>query len=504
MSEKNFARYQILGEIGIGGMGLVYQAYDAKAERSLAIKVLPPEYLHDLGLRANFEREVRLISGLKHDNIVPVLEYGTYQSQPYLVMPYMPDGSLAERLVHGPLSPAETAEILDRLADALDYTHRQGIVHRDLKPSNILFGENGEAYLADFGIALQNQATWSNTGVVRGSPAYLSPEQAMRNDSIDGRSDIYSLGIIVYEMLTGVKPFQGDVSMVVMLKQIHDEPPLLRSINPEISVALEEVVLRALAKEERDRYQTAGEFSAAFRQALNSSADLASAPDSGQDQAADGLPGPGIGSNRPQLTGVEELLHDQDLEHLNEKEGPGQETQPGWNWYYLLALGLVLWVGGVFGVASAAIVRRVQASTPPNIHLVFDQTGITLTNISQVPLNISGLSFRRLSKTGNVVSEFQAAQWDRLPEPGKGVLPAGSCYQLLAAGSSSLDLAAGTPQPRPQSCQDLVGWLAVKQTGWEFWLPQIGETDFEVIQDGKIVDTCSIQAGQCEFFLAQP
>ncbi len=268
MADKSFARFQILGEIGFGGMGLVYQAFDPDADRSVAIKVLPPEYIHDLGLRANFEREVRLISGLQHESIVPVLEYGTYQDQPYLVMPYMPNGSLADRLVQGPLSPLETAQILALLADALDYTHQQGIVHRDLKPSNILFGEDGSAYLADFGIALQNQATWSISGVVRGSPAYLSPEQALRSESIDGRSDVYSLGIIVYEMLTGVKPFQGEVSMVVVLKQIHDEPPLLRSIVSHIPLALEEVVLRALAKDVRDRYQTAGDFAAAFRQAL--------------------------------------------------------------------------------------------------------------------------------------------------------------------------------------------------------------------------------------------
>jgi serine/threonine protein kinase len=502
MSENNFARFQILGEIGIGGMGLVFQAYDPKVERSLAIKVLPPEYVHDLGLRADFEREVRLISGLQHESIVPVLEYGTYQGQPYLVMPYMPGGSLAERLVQGPLSPLDADQILERLAHALDYTHQRGIVHRDLKPSNILFGANGEAYLADFGIALQSQAAWSNTGVVRGSPAYLSPEQAMRNDTIDGRSDIYSLGIIVYEMLTGVKPFQGEVSMVVMLKQIHDEPPLLRSINPEIPVALEEVVLRALAKDVRDRFQSAGDFSAAFHQALNSSAVPAVASDSDQEQAVGRYPGPESRSNRSRLSGVEELPLDQALGPLNEKVALSQEKQPGW--YYLLALGLVLWAGVVFGVASAAIVRQVQASTPPNLQLVFDQTGVTLTNISRVPLNISGLSFRRLSQSGNAVGEFQAGQWDRLPEAGKGVLPAGACYQLLAAGSVSLALAGGTPQPRPQNCQDLVGWLAVEQPGWEFWLPQNGETEFEVIQNGKIIETCSIQAGHCEFYLSQP
>ncbi len=158
----------------------------------------------------------------------------------------------------------------------------------------------------------------------------------------------------------------------------------------------------------------------------------------------------------------------------------------------------------VFGIAGAAVVRRAQASTPPNLQMVFEQTGVTLTNISQAPLNLSGLSFRRLADSGDVSAEFQAAQWDRLPDPGKGVLPPGACYQLLASDSGSLALATGTPQPRPQDCQHLVGWLAVEQPGWEFWLPQSGETDFQAIQDGKVIATCSLQAGQCRFFLAQP
>jgi eukaryotic-like serine/threonine-protein kinase len=504
MAEKNFARFQILGEIGIGGMGLVYQADDPAAESSVAIKILPPEFIHDLGLRANFEREVRLISSLEHESIVPVLEYGAFQGQPYLVMPYMPGGSLAERLVHGPLSPLETAQILDRLANALDYTHQQGIVHRDLKPSNILFGEDGQAFLADFGIALQNQAIWSISGVVRGSPAYLSPEQALRNESIDRRSDVYSLGIIVYEMLTGVKPFQGDVSMVVVLKQIHDEPPLLRSYNPQIPVALEEVVLQALAKNVVERYQTAGEFSAAFHQALDSLEATTDAAVSGVGQSEAAATGSGSQPALAQPVYQKEVDPGQAAGEPEEANGPAKETPAGWNLYSILAVGFVLWIGLLFGVAAAAIVRQVQASTPPNLQLTIDQSGVTLTNISQAPLNISGLSFRRLSNSGEVVAEFQAAQWDRLPELSKGVLPAGACYQLLSSTSSSLAIATGTPQPRPADCQNLVGWLAVAQPEWEFWLPQGGEASFQIVQDGKITRTCPAQAGHCEFFLAQP
>lgn len=503
MSEKNFAHFKILDEIGIGGMGLVYRAYDPQEDRNVAIKVLPPEFIHDLGLRANFEHEVRLISGLQHESIVPVLEYGTFQGQPYLVMPYLPNGSLAERLVQGPVPPHETAHILGRLANALDYTHQQGIVHRDLKPSNILFGEDGNAFLADFGIALQNQTAWSINGLVRGSPAYLSPEQALRTESIDGRSDVYSLGIIIYEMLTGVKPFQGDVPMVVVFKQIHDEPPLLRAVNRQIPVAVEDVVLRALSKDVRDRYQSAGDFAAAFQKALDSSDEPSSTLDAGLGQHA--------AANSETVSGAEQLaiepqgsLDGEIVSQVGEDGTPAQLALPGWNWHHILAIGVVLWAGLLVGIGSAAVARRVQALTPPNVQVVIDETGVTLTNISQVPLNLSGLSFRSVSDSGMVVAEFQADQWNRLPQQGKEVLPAGACYQLLLPDSSALTLTTGTPQPRPPSCQDLVGWLAANQPEWEFWLPQNGETKFEVIQGDKVLKTCPIQAGQCEFFLAQP
>jgi serine/threonine protein kinase len=169
--------------------------------------MLPSEYLNDLGYRSRFEQEAQLIATLEHEAIVPVYEYGVESGQPYIVMQYMPGDSLSNRLLHGPLSPEQTGRVLSRIANALDYAHSKGIIHRDLKTSNILFEQDDNAYLADFGIALHAESTWQRN-LASGTPAYMSPEQALRKEAIDARSDIYS-GIITFEMLTGELPLTG-------------------------------------------------------------------------------------------------------------------------------------------------------------------------------------------------------------------------------------------------------------------------------------------------------
>jgi serine/threonine protein kinase len=246
MPVTRIGRYEILGEIGLGGMGKVYQAYDSQNDRQVAIKVLPQQYLTDLGFRARFEREARLIADLEHAAILPVYEFGEQDGQPYLVMQYMPNGSLADRLPRAPLSLEECNQVLGRIAAALDYAHEQGIIHRDLKASNILFDQDDHAYLADFGIALQPEATWQRD-LTSGTPAYMSPEQALRIATIDSRSDVYALGVITYEMLAGELPFDGETPVSILLKHIHDPPPSLVATSPDLPGGLDAVLQRALA-----------------------------------------------------------------------------------------------------------------------------------------------------------------------------------------------------------------------------------------------------------------
>ena len=219
---QQIGRYEIRAELGRGGMATVYRAYDPRFTREVAIKVLPREFLHDTQFRARFEREARTIATLEHPAIVPVYDFGEEDKQPYIVMRLMTGGSLADRLSHSPLSLLESARIFNRLTPALDRAHSKGVIHRDLKPGNILFDDDNNPYISDFGIAKITEAgtVYTHSGGIVGTPAYMSPEQARGDRDIDSRSDIYALGAILYEMLTGRLPYEADTPMGLAVKHI--------------------------------------------------------------------------------------------------------------------------------------------------------------------------------------------------------------------------------------------------------------------------------------------
>lgn len=266
MSEiKKIGRYEIRKEIGRGGMATVYLAHDPRFKRDVALKVLPRQYTHDPMFRARFEREAQTIAALEHPAIVPVYDYGEEDSQPYLVMRYMPGGSLSERLDNGPLPLMQVVKILDRVAAALDRAHSMGIIHRDLKPGNILFDQYDDAFLADFGIAKMAEATAALTGsAIVGTPAYMSPEQ-VKGQKIDGRSDIYTLGVILFELLTGKRPFESDTPMGLAFKHVHEPAPHLIDTKEELPPGLDLTVNQAMAKDADKRFSTAGDLIASVR-----------------------------------------------------------------------------------------------------------------------------------------------------------------------------------------------------------------------------------------------
>jgi serine/threonine-protein kinase len=262
MNKKQIGRYEIKEEIGRGGMATVYLASDPRFRRDVAVKVLPRQFTHDPQFRTRFEQEAQMIAALDHSAIVPVYDYGEEDSQPYLVMRYMPGGSLAERLEKGPLPLMEVTQIMQRVAQALDRAHSMGIIHRDLKPGNILFDQYGDAFLADFGIAKMAEATAALTGSgIIGTPAYMSPEQ-VRGQKVNGRSDIYTLGVILFEMLTGKQPFQADTPIGMAFKHVHEPVPRLLDAKEDLPPTLELAIRQAMAKESDERFSTAGDLAA--------------------------------------------------------------------------------------------------------------------------------------------------------------------------------------------------------------------------------------------------
>ena len=261
-------QYQIEDEIGRGGMAVVYRARDLRLERLVAIKVLPPELAHDPALGTRFTREAQTSAQLAHAHIVPIFDVGERDGIAYFVMALIGGGNVAQRLERQPLRPVdEVRRILCETADALAYAHLRGVIHRDVKPDNILIdGESGRAMVTDFGIAraIEGGQRLTLTGAALGTPTYMSPEQAVGERDLDGRSDLYSLGVLGYQMLTGRPPFAAGNSMALLLKHVSERPRPIAELRPEAPKAMCDAIERALRKAPEERWPTAS----AFREAL--------------------------------------------------------------------------------------------------------------------------------------------------------------------------------------------------------------------------------------------
>ncbi len=271
MQPEKIGRYEVKCELGKGSMATVFCAHDPYFARDVALKWMARDTLKDPTFRERFMREARIAASLENAAIVPVYDFGEYDEIPYLVMRYMVGGSLATRLKSGAFTPTETLPVMERLTAALSEAHAKGIIHRDIKPANILLDGQGQAYLTDFGIAklLVSSATPLTKSGVVGTPAYMSPEQAKGMEFIDQRSDIYALGLVLFEMLTGKRPYEGgDNAMQYALMHVVGPVPHITDIVPDFSSELDQVISRALAKDAKDRYATADELALALRQSL--------------------------------------------------------------------------------------------------------------------------------------------------------------------------------------------------------------------------------------------
>ncbi|MBI9046437.1 MAG: serine/threonine protein kinase, partial [Anaerolineaceae bacterium] len=277
LSGKYIGRYHILEQLGEGGMAVVYKAFDTKLEREVAIKFIRTGEIaanyHDQMLK-RFEREAKALAKFDHPNIITIFDYGKYENTPYLVMQLQPGGTLQEYTASGkPIDLSEAAGLTQKLTAALQYAHKHKVIHRDIKPTNVLISQEGEPRLTDFGIAkildVDKGTILTRSGVGIGTPEYMAPEQFL-GKPVDARADIYGLGVVLYELVTGRRPYQADTPAAVMIKQTTEALPSPLEFNPNMDELLELIIIKALAKEPEFRYQSMADFGRALQEYLES------------------------------------------------------------------------------------------------------------------------------------------------------------------------------------------------------------------------------------------
>ncbi len=266
---ENVGPYRITKQLGVGGMATVWKAYHPALDRYVAIKVLHPSFKEDPQFTARFQREAKIVAKLTHPHIVPIYDFSEHEGMAYLVMRYIDGRTLKALLKEGPLPLDRVIDILEPAGQALAYAHDQGVLHRDIKPSNFILSSEGEVFLTDFGLARMAEtgdSTLSRDMLV-GTPQYISPEQA-RGERLDARTDIYSLGVVLFEMLTGKVPYDADTPYAVIHDHIFSPLPLPTEFKPDVPAPVERVVLKALAKDRNDRFENVREMVSALQEAL--------------------------------------------------------------------------------------------------------------------------------------------------------------------------------------------------------------------------------------------
>lgn len=367
--------YRLEAVLGSGGMATVYRAYHERLARAVAIKVLHPAMATDADFLSRFEREARIVANLDHPHIVPVYDFDDADGQPYLVMKYIEGQTLKAVFQRGALPLDDIVRITDALADALTYAHEQGVLHRDIKPGNVIMDRGGTPYLTDFGLArmLQTGESTMSAGMIIGTPNYVSPEQASGDREVTGKTDVYSLGVLLYEMVVGRVPFSSATPYATVHKHIYEPPPLPSELNPEIPTQVEMVLLSALDKDPAKRPATPNALAAAFKEAVRASGLTALSPERSQvytsnDTAPDALsPAPAVDKPKRDDSGERSLLlllEDEDsLSHLPQDEiirrrlKKRRDERMGFIAHlmpYLMVNALILWMGSTDGDGLSA------------------------------------------------------------------------------------------------------------------------------------------------------
>lgn len=282
---ENVGPYRIVAKLGQGGMATVFKSYHPALDRFVAIKVLHPAFKEDPNFLARFQREARVVAKLDHPNIVPIYDYAEHEGLSYLVMKFIEGRTLKATLTEHQLDQARGLEVIEAVGEGLSYAHGNGVLHRDIKPSNILLEGDGGIYLADFGLARIAQAGEStlSSDMLLGTPQYISPEQARGESDLDAGTDIYSFGVVIYEMVVGRVPFNADTPFSVIHDHIYTPLPMPRQVNRSVPEAVERVLMKALAKDREDRFSSVEELVSGFREAVlaGASAPTRLVPDAG-------------------------------------------------------------------------------------------------------------------------------------------------------------------------------------------------------------------------------
>jgi serine/threonine protein kinase len=269
---ENVGPYRLVEKLGKGGMATVFKAYHPSLDRYVAIKALHPAFMEHPGFIERFEREAKVVAKLEHPNIVSIYDFSEHEDRPYLVLKYVRGETLKARLEKSKLTYKESRHIFRVISSALAYAHQEGVLHRDVKPSNVLIEKGGQIYLADFGLAriAETSQTTLSGQMMMGTPHYISPEQAKGLGDLDNGTDIYSLGVMMYELLVGEVPFQADTPFSVIHDHIYSPLPLPMEMNPDLNEDIQRAILKALAKKRQDRYENVSAMMAVFLKAFDS------------------------------------------------------------------------------------------------------------------------------------------------------------------------------------------------------------------------------------------
>ena len=395
-------RYKLIRKVGTGGMADVWLADDTELDREVAIKILHDRFAQDSEFVERFQREARSAAGLQHPNVVSVFDRGEFRDTYFIAMEYV-DGPSLKDLVKGGMSVPDAVAFVEQILAAAKFAHRKGIVHRDLKPQNVLIDEEGRAKVADFGIAGGEASDITQAGTVMGTAEYLSPEQAEGRETTR-RSDIYSIGVILYEALTGTVPFKGDSAVSVALKQVTETPKRPSAINPKVPPALDAVVMRALSKDPGERFKDADAFKIALDAAMKN-------PDKPRRQDAAALAAAGTGDTQIRGTG--------EGTEVDEDEEAARKRRRN-----LIIAGVL--VAAVAGLV-AFLLTRPGSVTVPNV------TGLT-SEVAVVRLEEEGLD-AEIDPVPNLATRNTVLEQDPLPD---SVVDEGSTVTLSVSTGPAL------------------------------------------------------------------